>query len=442
MHNVKLATALTITALSLPAFGQYAGPAILSRGEAPAAMAAPQISFRPYLEVTGVYDTGLAGVAVVNAAGDLADQTSEGVEITAGISGSHSWRHTRVGLDYRGSFRHYTQKTFYDGTDQSLMLGITHQFTRHVSLSMRETAGIFSRDFGLVGLPQTAGYDPNTSVIPTTDFYDNRVIYLDTQADLVVQKTARLSFDLGGDGFLIRRRSSALYGVTGAMARADVQYRWTRRTTVGALYTYTHYDFTGILGGSDMHTIALSYATALSRWWELSGFAGISRVESRFVQDVPLSPAVQALLGFAVGPRLTYSVSYLPNIQARLSRTFPTGVAYITGERTITPGNGLFLTSHMTDVNLGYTFTGLRRWSFGANAGYAAAQSMGNLVGKYRTATGGFTVSRQISRSVHALMAVSARKYSSPDFPKYNRPVYDVRIGLGFTPGDVPLRVW
>jgi hypothetical protein len=67
---------------------------------------------------------------------------------------------------------------------------------------------------------------------------------------------------------------------------------------------------------------------------------------------------------------------------------------------------------------------------------------MGNLVGKYKTATGGFTVSRQISRSVHALMAVSARKYSSPDFPKYNRPVYDVRIGLGFTPGDVPLRVW
>ena len=31
---------------------------------------------------------------------------------------------------------------------------------------------------------------------------------------------------------------------------------------------------------------------------------------------------------------------------------------------------------------------------------------------------------------------------STPDFSKYNRPIYDLRIGFGWTPGDVPLRVW
>jgi hypothetical protein len=440
---VNVAKGVTVIVLAVvPAFGQYAGPAILSRGEVPSAMMTPQLSFRPYLELTGVYDTGLAGVAVVNAAGDLANQAAAGVELTFGISGVHSWKHTRLSLDYRGSYRHYTQQTYYDGTDQSLMLGIDHQFTRHVSLSLRETAGEFAQDFGLLGLPQTAGYDPSQSVLPITDFYDNRTIYFSTQADLVIQKTARLSFDFGGDGYLIRRRSSALYGMTGAAARGDVQYRLTRRTTIGGTYTYTHYDFTGILGGSDIHMAALTYATSLTRWWEISGYAGFARVENRFEELVPLAPPLQALLGVAAVPAVTYSVSYIPDISLRLSRTFSRGVAYVSGARTVMPGNGLFLTSTMTSVEGGYTFTGLRRWSFGASAGYTWAQSLGNLVGRYNTGYGGFTISRQISRSLHALATFRTTQYSSPDFSRYNRPVYDARIGFGWTPGDVPLRVW
>ncbi len=134
----------------MPVFAQYAGPAILSRGEAPAAMASPQIDFRPFVELTGVYDTGLSGVAV-NSQGQLGNEASEGLELTAGISGVHSWRHTKIGLDYRGSVRRYTHATSYDSTDQSLMLGIVHQFSRHVSLTLNESAGLFSRNFGHSG---------------------------------------------------------------------------------------------------------------------------------------------------------------------------------------------------------------------------------------------------------------------------------------------------
>lgn len=439
---MNVAKGLTVIALAVPAFGQYAGPAILSRGEMPSAMVTPQLSFRPYLELTGVYDTGLSGVAVVNAAGDLANQASKGVELTFGVSGVHSWKHTRLSLDYRGAYRHYTQTTFFDGTDQSLMLGIDHQFTRHITLALRQTAGEFAQDFGLMGLPQTAGFDPSQSIVPITDFYDNRTIYFSTQADLVIQKTARLSFDFGGDGYLIRRRSSALYGMTGASARGDVQYRLTRKTTIGGTYTYSHYDFTGVLGGSDIHMAALTYATSLTRWWEISGYAGIGRIENRFEELVPLAPPLQALLGVTAVPTVSYSVSYTPDINVRLSRTFPTGVAYLSGERTVMPGNGLFLTSTITTAGAGYTFTGLRRWSFGMSGGYSWAKSLGNLVGRYNTGYGGFTVSRQISRLVHALASFRMMQYASPDFSKYNRPVYDARIGLGFTPGDVPLRVW
>jgi len=439
---MRLVKGLTVIALAVPAFGQYAGPAILARGEAPAGLSEPQISFRPYLELTGIYNTGLSGVAVVNAQGDLANTAAYGIELTGGISGSHSWKHTRIGLDYRGSVRHYDKATYFDGTEQSLMLEVTHQVTRHVALDFRETAGIFSWGSGLLGLPQTIGYDPNSAMVPTADFYDNETLYMTTQATLIYQRTARLSFSFGGDGYLVRRRSAALYGVTGASAHADVQYRWTRRTTVGAIYSYTHFDFIGILGGTDLHSAALTYSTALSKNLEFSALGGFARVENKFEQVVPLAIPIQELLGITSVPVVTYSKTYIPNAQARLSRTFPKGVAYITGERMIMPGNGLFLTSNMTSVSAGYNFTGLRRWSFGASGGYASMQSLGNVVGRYNDRYAGLTVSRQISRALHALASFNFTQYGSPNFANYNRPFYNVRIGIGFTPGDVPLRIW
>src|SRR6516225_8745607 len=149
-------------------------------------MIAPQIDFRPFIEVAGVYDTGLTGV-IVNDQGQLGNTDAAGVEISGGISGTHSWRHTLLGLDYRGSYRHYDRQTFYDGSDQSLLLGVTQQLSRHTTLSLREGAGMFTRDFGIVGLPQTVPFDPATSFVPTTDFFDNRTVYLSTQADLAYQ---------------------------------------------------------------------------------------------------------------------------------------------------------------------------------------------------------------------------------------------------------------
>src|SRR5262249_37538768 len=160
-----------------PLGAQYAGPAILTRGEAPSAMSAPKIFFRPFVEVSANYDTGLAGVAVTPN-GDLANASSYGVGLAWGVSGTHSWRHTLLGLDYRGSLYHWLNQTSYDGIDQSIMLGITHQLSRHMTLNLRESAGMFTRDFGLKTLPQTVPFDPSSAFTPTTDYFDNRTIYL------------------------------------------------------------------------------------------------------------------------------------------------------------------------------------------------------------------------------------------------------------------------
>ena len=108
----------------------------------------------------------------------------------------------------------------------------------------------------------------------------------------------------------------------------------------------------------------------------------------------------------------------------------------------MTPGNGLFLTSKAINATTGYTYTGMRRWSFTAQAMWDRSDSLGNVLGRYSDISGGLSASRQIVKSVHFVAGAEARRYQSPSFTLYNRTVYDVHVGLGFSPGAIPLRLW
>jgi hypothetical protein len=221
-----------------------------------------------------------------------------------------------------------------------------------------------------------------------------------------------------------------------------VQYRLTRRSTIGANYTFTHYDYIGVLSGTDMHGVSGVYSVRISRWLEFSGSAGIFRAETRFIQDVPVDPAIAALIGTPEGTVVLDRIDHVVSGSGRLSRTFPKGVAYISGGRGVTPGNGLFLTSVTDTAMAGYNYTGLRRWSLSASVGYSRADSIGNVMGTYGGTTGTLSASRQIIHNVHGIASFSARQYSSASFALYNRLIYDVRVGVGYSPGDIPLRIW
>jgi hypothetical protein len=427
--------------LALPACAQYAGPAILSRGDAPAAMNAEPVQFRPYFEVSAVYDTGLAGVGV-NSQGKLGTVDSAGVQLAGGISGSHSWRHTVIGLDYHGNINHWEKATYYDTFDQFLNLGIKHQFSRHVSLSLRESAGLFDQYFNLGAIQEALPYDPSQTTLPTTNFFDNRTEYVNSQADLIYQRSTRLSFDFGGGGYVNRLRSTALYGVNGVSATGDVQYRLTRRATIGANYRFEKFTFTRIFGASDLHSFAGTFAIRLSKTFEFSGYGGVTRLETKFVQEVPVDPAIAALLGISFGQQVSYGIHYTPDINARLSRTVHDGLFYISGGHLVTPGNGLFLTSQQTTFAGGYNYTGLRRWSFSLTGVYNNALSIGNISGTYGNEGGYLNASRQIAHNFHVVVAFAGNRYFSNTFAQYNRPIYEVRMGFGWSPGDIPLRVW
>jgi hypothetical protein len=118
------------------------------------------------------------------------------------------------------------------------------------------------------------------------------------------------------------------------------------------------------------------------------------------------------------------------------------GVYYLSVGHVVTPGNGLFLTSEQTTGAAGYNYTGLRHWSMGASVAYNRAHSFGNIVGNYGNVSGTLNLSRQLAHNFHAIMSFSGNRYISNNFNNYNRVIYQTRIGIGWSPGDIPLRVW
>jgi hypothetical protein len=65
-----------------------------------------------------------------------------------------------------------------------------------------------------------------------------------------------------------------------------------------------------------------------------------------------------------------------------------------------------------------------------------------NVNGRYNNYEGGLSISRNIGGSFHAVLSWTARQYDSPDFQNYHRLIYNARVGIGFSPGDIPLRLW
>jgi hypothetical protein len=105
-----------------PAEPEYGGPAILSRGGT-ASIRTPSenIKIRPYVSITGSYDSGITPV-ILNSGGNVVEQGSAGIDLEFGLNGYHRWRTATLGIDYKGVYRNYTTNTYYNGTDQTLGL--------------------------------------------------------------------------------------------------------------------------------------------------------------------------------------------------------------------------------------------------------------------------------------------------------------------------------
>ena len=253
----------------------YLGPGILTRGAGDIGTRAGQdVDLRFFANANGIYDTGLQPYSVDGAGHLVTVDGLYGIETSLGVYGVHNFHHGRLGLDYRGTYRHYTGNTFFDGTDHTLALGYTYQKSRRLIFDMRQTAGTVSQGTPFGGALPTV---PDSVVTPSSLLFDNRMNYLQSTLDVDFRLTERTTLTFGGDGFGVWRKASGLIGMEGYTLHGAIQRRVTKRTTLGVNYQHTHYDFPKAFGESDINSFTGTFATQLGQFWTVNLHArGIS----------------------------------------------------------------------------------------------------------------------------------------------------------------------
>ena len=439
MRTWNAAAALLVYVV--PAAAQYSGPAILTRGGTGLGLrnSGAPVTFRPSITLMGIYDSGLTG-PVVDPQGNYPNESAFGGRAEVGVEGYHKWRHTSLDLSYRGDYQHYTRNSYYDGLNQFLALNVSHQATRRVQVGWQTAAGLFSRNYGFFG--GYSYFDPLYSTLPANEVFDNRTSYLSSMANVTYQKSVRTSFNFAGQGFTVRRRSNALYGVTGAAAMADVAYRVSRHTTVGAGYMFYHYEFNHSFGTSDLHTVQLFFSRALTRTWQFNVAAGGIRVESSLLRLVHVDPEIAALLGQATVVQAAHFTNYFPMLQARLMRQMPRSTFEIGYMRWVVPGNGVFTTSQSETASAHYSYAATRNWWMSTNFAYSKMSALAGIRGRYTSYTGGASATRRLGRSLHGVLRWEIREYDTRSVNYFSRTMHRASIGIAFAPGDFPLSFW
>ena len=431
----------------LAAQESYGGPSVLSRGPVGSLSGSNDLMvLQPSLQLLGSYESGLYLPSVDSLGRQISGGGSFGATAIASVNGYHRWKRTILGLNYQGNFRHYTRNPYLDGIDQIVSLNVQHQTSARTRVGVSGAGGTYSRSYGFGGGEgyvlnygdYSQGVDPTLAAVARFDLLDTRTYYASGGADVIHQKSARLSFRAGGTAFAVRRRAKGLVEMDGYSARGDVMYRVGRRSTLGVDYSFNAYRFVRGFGSSDIHMAALNYSVQIDRNWTLALRGGGYRLENLRAVRVELDPAVAAILGQTAGVEAFYKINYGAVFGAGLSRNFRRAGLTFRFDRGIIPGNGVFLTSRHDSASVGYGYRGWRRWSLSFDAGYSRMVTTFQDYGAYQGYLAGVSTSYRMSRYLHVVGHSGWRRYQLQG-NSTGRDSYLVSVGLGVTPRDLPL---
>ncbi len=425
------------------ASAEYSGPAVLSRGiSASEPMNPKNVKFVPYVGLEFIVNSGLTGVAL-QPNGQLGNNFSPGAQLSYGITGTKLRKKDMFSLSFSGNIYHYSQASNLDGTDDELSLTWSHRLSRHLTFGLNVQAQEYNRNNLLISGADFINSGIGTTLVtatPATEVFDGRVFTLMTQANVTYHVNARLSLNMTGAGFLTRRASSSLYGNTGSQAGADLAYRLTRRVTVGSYYSFTHFDFIGIYGGSDINTLGAIYSIAFNRRTQLSARVGASRLETTAVEAISLDPVIAKLLGTQTVLSANYLVNYFPDVGVEFRRQVSNFAASVAYTRGITPGNGIILTSIRQNVSFGIDYLGRGKWGIKPTFGYDGLAASGASSQRYSSVFAGINVSRKLYRNFDWHFRYDYHYYTF-DNTGFLRNSNVLSTGIRWSPSDL-FRLW
>jgi hypothetical protein len=411
----------------------FEAPLILSRDSVFSESRGKPLEFGLFGKIAGVYDSALTPVFHPDQTTPSAPQADSGMEATFGAGMWWRTRRSKLTAEYRGDYRQYTTGGLFDGLDQFFQIVYSRSLDRHLVLDVKSTAGTTTLANGAFAYLPLSNLD--RFGLPLNELFDERTDYSESRVDLTWQKSARLSFGVGGDGHIVRRESRLLAGLNGYSVRASVAYRLTARQTISVAYNRTYFDFDRAYGDSRLQIPTVGYSAEPVKYWDFGLQAGAARVEMVGLKLIAVDPAIVALTGQAFATVTFARTSYLPVGEARLVRKFRTSsmaVDYLMG---VTPGNGYYLTSRENSATLNYSYLGGRRWEGRGIAGFNELSAVGQSLGKYTNVQAGVEIFYNLTDAAHLDVRYDYRHYTTED-AILQKDSNRVSVGFAYSLGE------
>ena len=421
--------------------GGYQGPGIATQGAPETGTRGGQpVDLRFFAGVSGAYDSSLQPLSI-DAKGNVAPANNlYGVEVTAGAYGTHNFKRSQLGLNYNGSYRRYSDNTYYNGTDQTLALRYAYQSSRRVILQLNESLGTLT--YGNTGVAASATSDSGAALDRSAVFFDSRFNYLQSTASLTLLQSAKTSYTMSGTGFRQDRKESiGLTNSWGYDFMGGVNRRISRTSTIGGDYMYSHFEFPTFGMLSDTNAYHATWLVNFARTWTFSLQAGAAISEVRSPFTIALSPVLAALLGRQTISGISYVKNTVPSGAVLLRRQFSRAVLTLNYGRGVISGNGYTTTSRQEFGTGGISYVGLRRASISIDGGYYSLSGFGQAFGKVSQYSAGIGGSYALAPATHLTVRYDYRD-QQVDLSNYALRGSRVTVGIMFSPGNLPLSIW
>ena len=391
-----------------------------------------------------LFPAGTNGItpADVDANGNPLDQSSLGAFLSVGLTGSKTWRHSGLNVNFGGGYPLYTDSKDDFRSDRfRYSLSANHSYEipigRRSGFAFQQTLAVSDGSFSVTNIAGLGGIadmiavnntDASYRGAPVEELYQNKTYFGATSASYIWQKSNALSFRATGSAATSYRPRLGLASSYGATASGDISYALDRNQTVGIDYSFTHIGFNRSFGATDAHTVGLNYSRRLGRRWTLAAGGGIFRAESERLSRVTLDPYIASILGIGTSLVADHGVSIGFNGGVSLGRSFRVSSISMSVIQGVSPGNGVYLASKAVSGTFAYAYSGIRKWTISSAFIYTRYSALlQDSVKPYEGYTGTVSTGRQIVSLMSGFASAGLRRF---DTGNVKRDSYFVSAGL------------
>lgn len=409
----------------------YDGPSILGRGGSRTGQRGTEAApIRVQASINGSYDTNILGYSL-DSSGNFAGTGAFGILASVTASGRKVWRRAYLGIDYSGGYDHYFRQTFFNGSNHQLNLSLGRDFGPKWQLNTQLIAGTTNRFLGGQSVFQTSEVEFLSA--PTGELFDSRTYIIGNTTSATYSFSRRDSVRFSGTASAVRRRARGLVDLQTYGASSDWVHRFSRRSSMGLSYTFSHYDFTKVFGESDIHMIGWHISRKVGRDWNFGGSLTGAQQSTVGIRNVSLDPVLAAILGRSRGAEVFESNNLIYGYSVDASRRIRRSNLTVRTERGINPGNGYFLTSVNQSTGVSFSHTVSRRFSVNGNFARSKMSSLGFASGVMESWIASTGIVQKLTDSFGLNASYDWRTFDIQG-TTFGRTGHRVTVGLSYFP--------